>query len=209
MLEKLPKGWVKTNLGAVCLPVATIQPEDSPDIEFTYFDIGGIDNEQNRVADTKTVSGRSAPSRARQALQTGDILFSNVRTYLRNVARVERDYPNAVASTGFTVIRPAPGVSSEFLFFQVLSEDFLQPLHAFQTGSSYPAVRARDVFAQPILLPPTREQERIAAKLSVALSAVERAEAAARRAQDFSTRTPTTNNRDPGAIHLGRIKEHQ
>lgn len=184
MPDKLPKGWAKTKLGEVCLPVANIKPEDSPDTEFTYFDIGGIDNERNRISETKPVTGRSAPSRARQALRKDDILFSTVRTYLRKIARVEHDYPNPVGSTGFAVIRPAEGVSSQFLLFQVLSENFLQPLHALQTGSSYPAVRVRDVFAQPILLPPTREQERIAAKLSAAFSGVERAETAARRAQE-------------------------
>ena len=164
MPKKLPKGWVKTKLGEVCLPVETIQPNDSPDIEFTYFDIGGIDNERNRIAQTKTLTGRFAPSRARQAVRKDDILFSTVRTYLRKIARVESDYPNPVASTGFTVIRAAEGVSSQFLFFQVLSEDFLQPLHALQSGTSYPAVRHRDVFAQWIVLAPTREQERIVSK---------------------------------------------
>lgn len=183
MPEKLPNGWVKTTLGEVCLPVETIQPADSPDIEYTYFDIGGIDNKSNRIAETKTLTGRTAPSRARQAVRKDDILFSTVRTYLRKIAWVEGDYPNPVASTGFAVIRAAEGVSSRFLFFQVLSEHFLEPLHVLQTGTSYPAVRARDVFAQPILLPPTSEQERIVAKLTFAFSGVERAEAAARRAQ--------------------------
>jgi type I restriction enzyme S subunit len=174
---------VKTTLGEVCLPIANIQPEDSPNVEFTYFDIGGIDNDNNRIVEANTVTGRSAPSRARQSVRKGDTLFSTVRTYLRKIARVEQDYPNPIASTGFAVLRAAKGVSSEFLFFQVLSENFLRPLHALQTGSSYPAVRTRDVFAQPIVLPPTGEQERIAAKLSAAFSTVERAETAARRAQ--------------------------
>jgi type I restriction enzyme S subunit len=184
MPEELPKGWVKAKLGEVCLPVSTIQPEDSPDAEFTYFDIGGIDNERNRIAETKTVTGRNAPSRARQAVRKDDILFSTVRTYLRKIARVERDYPNPVASTGLTVIRAAEGVSSHFLFFQILSEDFLQPLHALQTGSSYPAVRNRDVFAQPIVLAPAREQKQIAVKLDAALSRMSNGEKAARRALD-------------------------
>src|ERR1700722_1324061 len=170
MPDKPPKGWVKAKLGEVCLQVATIRPEDSPDAEFTYFDIGGIDNEKYRIAETKTIAGRNAPSRARQALRKDDILFSTVRTYLRKIARLEHNYPNPVASTGFAVIRAAEGVISQFLFFQVLSEDFLQPLHVLQTGTSYPAVRARDVFAQPILLAPTREQERIVTKLAAALS---------------------------------------
>jgi len=184
MSEELPKGWVKTKLGEVCIPVETIQPGDTPDAEFTYFDIGGIDNEANRIAETKTVTGRNAPSRARQAVRKDDILFSTVRTYLRKIARVEREYPNPVASTGFTVIRAAEGVSSQFLFFQVLSENFLQPLHKLQTGTSYPAVRDRDVRDQSILLPPAKEQERIVAKLTAALSAVSRAEMAARRGRE-------------------------
>lgn len=48
MPEKLPEGWVETNLGEICLPVTNIRPKDTPDVEFTYFDIGGIDNEANR-----------------------------------------------------------------------------------------------------------------------------------------------------------------
>jgi type I restriction enzyme, S subunit len=146
MREQLPKGWIKTRLNAVCLPVASIRPEATPDANFTYFDIGGIDNEKNVIAETKIVTGRNAPSRARQALRKDDILLSTVRTYLRKIARLERDYPNPVASTGFAVIRPAPGVSSQFLFYQLLTEDFVQALNKLQSGSSYPAVRVRDVF---------------------------------------------------------------
>jgi type I restriction enzyme, S subunit len=97
---------------------------------------------------------------------------------------VEVEYPNAVASTGFTVIRPGAGVSSQFIFFQVLSDKFLQPLNRLQSGTSYPAVRHRDVLSQAILLPPTPEQERIVAKLKAAFSAVQRAEIAARRAKE-------------------------
>jgi len=211
MPDELPKGWIKTTLGEVCLPVGTIQPGDSPDIEFTYFDIGGIDNARNIIAETKTISGRDAPSRARQAVRKGDILFSTVRTYLRKIALVEQDYPSPVASTGFTVIRAAKGVSAQFLFFQILSEDFLQPLHALQSGSSYPAVRDRDVFAQPILLPPTAEQERIAAKLNAALSAVQRAETAARRAQERLKRyrAAVLHAAVTGELTRGWLKTHK
>jgi hypothetical protein len=59
MPNNLPKGWIKTTLGQVCLPVAKINPESS-DAEITYFDIGGIDNKKNRIAETKTLPGRDA-----------------------------------------------------------------------------------------------------------------------------------------------------
>ena len=116
MPKMLPNGWVQTRLGDVCLPVPSLRPEDSPSTEFTYFDIGGIDNRTNQISEPKMLLGRNAPGRARQAVQNGDILFSTVRTYLKNIARVDRDYPNPVASTGFTVLRPADGISSDFLF---------------------------------------------------------------------------------------------
>jgi type I restriction enzyme S subunit len=182
MSDELPQGWVKTTLGEICTPVGTIRPDDEPTAMFSYFDIGSIDGEQNRITATKIVTGQSAPSRARQAVQNGDILFSTVRTYLRNIARIDEEYSNPVASTGFAVIRVAPGVSGAFVFQQVISEPFLQPLHALQSGSSYPAVRDRDVFSQPIVLPPSAEQERIVSKLEAILSRISAGEAAAKRA---------------------------
>jgi type I restriction enzyme S subunit len=184
MPDKLPKGWAKTTLGEVCARVATTRPEDTPDTEFTYFDIGGIDNESNRIVATKTFFGREAPSRARQSVRKDDILFSTVRTYLKKIARLEQDYPNPVASTGFTVIRAVEGVSPKFLFLQILSEEFLQPLHALQSGSTYPAVRDKDVFAQPIRLAPTAVQERVVAKLDALLSQVAAGVTSARSALD-------------------------
>jgi hypothetical protein len=42
MPDQLPRGWVKTTLGELCSPVATVQPAATPNAEFTYFDIGGI-----------------------------------------------------------------------------------------------------------------------------------------------------------------------
>ena len=182
MSEKIPDGWVKTTLGEICLSVDTIRPEDTPDMEFIYFEIGNIDNEYNRIAEEKIITGRNAPSRARQLVRKDDILFSTVRTYLRKIARVESDHPNMIASTGFTVIRPAQSVSSQFLFYQILSEEFLKPLHALQSGSSYPAVRSRDVFSQQIILPPVEEQNRIVAKLNTAFLKIEKGEKAASRA---------------------------
>src|ERR1700752_2388212 len=103
MPHDLPKGWTQVKLGELCLPVDTVWPQDLPDTKFTYVDIGSIDNENNRIVEPRIVTGRNAPTRARQAIQKNDILFSTVRTYLRKIARVELEYPNAVASTGFII----------------------------------------------------------------------------------------------------------
>jgi type I restriction enzyme, S subunit len=143
MPTKLPKGWSTAKLADVCLPVAHIQPSDFPERDFTYIDIGAIDNQRNVIGETKTVTGQDAPSRARQFVQKDDVLFSTVRTYLRHVARIEAEYANAIAFTGFAVIRAAEGVRPQFLFYQLISAEFLAALNPLQTGTSYPAVRAR------------------------------------------------------------------
>jgi len=182
MFEKLPPGWVKTTLIEICLPVTKTQPSELPNVEFTYLDIGSIDNYSNRITETKTVTGRDAPSRARQVVQQNDILFSTVRTYLKNIAFIGKYYPNPIASTGFTIIRAAKGIIPRFLFFQVLTDEFLKPVNELQSGTSYPAVRSHDIFSQPILIPPTAEQERIVEKLNSAFLSLERAEIAANRA---------------------------
>jgi hypothetical protein len=50
-------------------------------------------SEEPLSAKRKPVTGRNAPSRARQALCKDDILFSTGRTYLRKIVAAECDYP--------------------------------------------------------------------------------------------------------------------
>jgi len=181
--HEVPTGWRRVSLREITLPAANISPGDFPDQTFTYIDVSSIDNISNRVAETKTVLGRRAPSRARQAIRKNDILFSTVRTNLRNIALVEEEYSNPVGSTAFAVIRPATGVSPEFVFYQVLSDDFIQPVTDLQSGSNYPAVRESQVFDQPFLLPPEDEQIRIVRRLQELFAKISAGESAARRAE--------------------------
>mgnify|MGYP002078719308 FL=1 len=57
---------------------------------------------------------------------------------MKNIAMVEDEkFSNQVASSGFTVVRALKGIiNSNFLFKQLLSDAFIQPLNDLQTGSS-------------------------------------------------------------------------
>src|SRR5207249_8155990 len=112
----------------------------------------------------KNYSGADAPSRARQLVQAHDILFSTVRTYLRNIALVPEGYDGQIASTGFAVLR-ADEIQYKYLFYYCLTERFLTPLNELRRGTSYPAVRDGDVREQPIPLAPLPEQHRIVAEI--------------------------------------------
>ena len=139
-----------------------MDPHLTPEVEFNYVDIGAVDGRTGRVVTTKRMPGKETPSRARQEVRQGDVLFSTVRPYLRAIALIHA-VPNAVASTGFCVLRPALGIDPRYLFHALRSDSFVEQVLPHQRGSSYPAVRNQDVLAQVIEVPPTLEQSRIAA----------------------------------------------
>lgn len=190
-MTKPPPGWATTTIGEITLPVRKAQPKDRPDEVFTYIDIGGIDPDKARIAETKELLGRDAPSRARQVVRGGDTVLSTVRVNLRKTAMVPAHLDGQIASTGFSVLRPAPGVLPRFLLHQVTNPAFVVNLAAKQTGSSYPAVRDRDVRAMPFLLPPVAEQERIVAAIEEHFSHLDAAEASLRGALE---RLPMVGN---------------
>jgi len=164
-LPELPEGWVCTRLEDILVEVENVNPKDTPNKEFDYIDIASIDNHQKKIQSPKRYIGKNAPSRARQIVKSGDILFSTVRTYLENIAMVNEIYDGQIASTGFCVIRPHKSIDNKMLFYWVQADTFLNQLNQIQRGTSYPAVRNSDVHAQAIPLPSPTEQHRIVAKI--------------------------------------------
>ncbi len=154
-----------TKLADIAEEVEFVNPRIEPNKEFTYLDIASIDNKQQKITSPKRYVGKDAPSRARQLVKAGDILFSTVRTYLKNVAMVDEMYQNQIASTGFCVIRSCQPISRRFLFYFVQTDYFLNPLNQIQRGTSYPAVRDSDVFVQYVPLAPVAEQHLIVNKV--------------------------------------------
>ncbi|MBI5305436.1 MAG: restriction endonuclease subunit S [Chloroflexi bacterium] len=183
VLPQLPKGWVWTRLGDIVDGVEKTDPHTAPEIEFDYLDIASIDNTQQKVTSPKRYFGIDAPSRARQVVKSGDIIFSTVRTYLKNIASVPSVYDGQIASTGFCVIRPSDGINNTLIFLLTQTDGFLNPLNELQRGTSYPAVRDSDVFAQFVPLAPLPEQHRIVAKIEELFSDLDAGVAALRKTQ--------------------------
>lgn len=173
-LTNFPPSWIECRIGDVTLPVGKVDPKDDPDRPIDYIDISSIDNTHHVIGAAKHYKLGSAPSRARQIVRTGDVLFATVRPYLRNIASVPELYDGQVASTGFSILRPANGVHPSFLFYHAVSKDFVNALSGLQYGVSYPAVTDEQVRAQPIWLPPREEQQRIVTKLEELLSELDK-----------------------------------
>lgn len=164
-LTRLPK-----RLGTCLRPIQSWNPaREAPGEDFCYIDLGSVDNGRKVIAGAQRISGKAAPSRARQLVQAGDILVSTVRPYLNGVALVPSELDGATASTGFCVLRPDPlRADASYLFHWVRSPAFVADMIRKSTGASYPAVSDRIIHDSLAPLPPLSHQKRIAAILDQA-----------------------------------------
>ncbi|MFV4932600.1 restriction endonuclease subunit S [Lactobacillus delbrueckii] len=161
----IPDCWEWVRLGDMLIP----EKSKAPTKNFVYIDIASIDNKVNEIIDPKTinVSKEKVPSRARMVVEPGDILFSLVRPYLRNIAIVPVSDSNLVASTGFYVIKPINIIDFKYIFYTVLSDYVVNGLtRKYMKGDNSPSVKKGDIQNYPIPLPPLAEQKRIANKVS-------------------------------------------
>jgi type I restriction enzyme S subunit len=125
--------------------------------EIKYVDISSVDNKKNIIIGYTEYIMKDAPLRAQQHVRKDDIIISTVRPNLNNVAKVQHDYSNIVASSGFCVLR-ASKVKSNYLFALVSMQLFADYLASLTTGANYPAVSDKDILNFEIPNAPIEEQ---------------------------------------------------
>lgn len=152
-----------------------VDPTDQPDTHFDYIDISAVDNITKQIVGSRRLLGKEAPSRARQLVRRGDVLVATTRPNLNAVAIVGDVSNGHVASTGFSVLRPKPGLLSGFLFRWVQSPEFVKRISFLVQGALYPAVTDQQVRELAMPLPSVTEQRRIVAAIDAQLAATTRA----------------------------------
>ncbi len=137
--------------------------------EFTYIDISSINNQNYTINSPKILKGKEAPSRAKKEVKLGDIVFATTRPNLKNIAIINEDYTNPIASTGFCVLRPiAKKLNNEFLFYYLTSEKVQELIVPFIKGAQYPAISDKDLLSIKIPLPNSiSEQEKIVSTIKL------------------------------------------
>ncbi|WP_372398501.1 hypothetical protein ABMY26_17675 [Azospirillum sp. HJ39] len=163
--RELPAGWVNTVIREAIAPYESIDPTRMPDQPFSYIDIGAIDNKNHNIGEAKKFLGKDAPSRARRIVASGDVLYSTVRPYLKNIAPVGAEFDGFLTSTGIAILRASSAVLPEYLKNWVVSDNFARIVGRSMDGSLYPAVRDADVESAPLPLAPLPEQRRIVEKI--------------------------------------------
>ena len=167
---ELPEGWEWCRGYEILNPMETQKPIGEM---FGYIDIASIDNKNNRIIDAKFISVSEAPSRASRKVKFGDTLFSMVRPYLKNIAFVEEEYSNCIASTGFYICSPNKTLYPKFLFYLMLSEYVVNGLNKYMKGDNSPSINNENITNFFFPLPPLAEQERIVEKVEQLLAIVD------------------------------------
>ena len=131
--------------------------------EFKYIDIDSIDNKNHRIISPKILKVKNAPSRASRYTQPGDVLFSMVRPYLKNIALVEEG--SCIASTGFFVCSPMQLLTSEYCYYMMLSDYVVYGLNQYMKGDNSPSINNGHITSWLYPIPPINEQIRISAEI--------------------------------------------
>jgi type I restriction enzyme, S subunit len=181
-LGAIPQHWIVKPLKRWAAMNRLVLPETTdPDYEFSYIDIGAVGTGFLFEQPARIRFGNS-PSRARRILRGGDTIISTVRTYLKAVLFIRDEPKDLIASTGFAVLSPNPGVVPEALSLAVQSKAFVDSVTANSTGIGYPAIAETRLGTLHIALPPTtKEQDAIVecinqatAQLDAAIARIQR-----------------------------------
>ena len=159
---EIPDSWEWMRGRMIFLPMESIKPQGA---NFVYIDVDAVNNKRNVIDKAKTLPISQAPSRATRKLHIGDVLFSMVRPYLRNIALVDEKYSDAIASTGFYVLTPTCALYSPYLFYLMLSSYVVDGLNQFMKGDNSPSINNGHIENYIYPLPPLNEQKRIVHKI--------------------------------------------
>lgn len=158
----LPAGWAWCRGYSCFSGMETRRPDGDT---FRYIDINSIDNKVHKIKRPKVIATKDAPSRASRAVQSGSVLFSFVRPYLENIAYIDDENKDCIASTGFYVCNSNGIVYPPFMYYLMLSEYVIQGLNQFIKGDNSPSISKDNIENWLYPIPPINEQKLIFTKL--------------------------------------------
>jgi type I restriction enzyme S subunit len=132
--------------------------------DFYYLDTGNLT--QNHISELQHFQAeRDLPSRAKQKVSKGSILYSSVRPNQLHYGYFEEEIPNLLASTGFIILLPNENlVNGKFLYYFLTQHWVTNKLQSLAQSnvSAYPSISKDDILSIEIDLPDRKTQDEIA-----------------------------------------------
>jgi type I restriction enzyme S subunit len=170
----MKEGWEYKKLGEVCDKTVNIKWDEHPNQQFKYIDLSAVDRVTHKVLSTSIINSTDAPSRAKQLVREGDVLFATTRPTLKRLVIIDKSLDGQICSTGFCVLRPdLSAIKSSWLYYALSSQSFYNYIEPLQKGASYPAVTDNQVKSYKIPVPPLSEQQRIVSYLDSAFAKID------------------------------------
>jgi len=185
--ERLPDGWTTATLNDVAEINPSLTSADlSDDMEVSFLPMAAVEagtgrldaSERRRYGDVKKGYTR---------FEDGDVLFAKITPCMENgKIAVATGLANGIGcgTTEFHVLRPRPGNSAHYLSYFLIRQAFRGSAERNMTGTAgQRRVPVDYLRLHPIPVAPSREQDRIVAKLDELFSQIEKGEEGLRRAQ--------------------------
>lgn len=151
---------------------ACLSPVENADKRIKYVEISDVDSVTG-VNNYTEYNLKEAPSRARRITEKNDVIISTVRTYLKAVAKINEN--DLIVSTGFAVLRSKKIIHSDFLYYLILSDSFVNRVISYSVGTSYPAITTADMLRLKVCVPPLDEQKSISDYLDAKVRKIDEA----------------------------------
>jgi len=212
-LSKIPNTWGMERL-KLCIKLVN---EKSNDLSLNGKYIG-LENIESWTG--KTVNIDAANSEGQSSIfEAGDVLFNKLRPYLAKVIR-----PNTPGTcTGeLLVLRPKSMLENNYLFYYLLSKNFINTVDSSTYGSKMPRANWEFIGNLPLLIPSKEEQHAISSFLDRKTDHVD--DLIAKKQQQIELLqekrsalishvvtkglNPNVKMKDSGVEWLGKIPEH-
>lgn len=163
-IGEMPESWqVMKFAEAVEITKGQVDPAQEPYKSMPHVGPENIEPDTGRLLPTQT-NGELKISSGNYLFTKDDILYSKIRPYLNKVAL---PYFDGTCSADIYPLRPLDGsMTREFLFHQLLSEQFKARAMSFQMRTGIPKINREQLGGISLLKPSIEEQREIAGVLN-------------------------------------------
>lgn len=135
-------------------------PQETPDDEFTYVDIGSVNTIKGKTKPEKMLGRDAKSSRIRRVIHKDEILVSTTRPTRNAICIVPSELDNQICTTGFAVLETKNEVLSEFLFYALRSNLSNMQFEKYCSGSGYPSINQEKDLPKIIVPKPDKNSQK-------------------------------------------------